>query len=51
MIVLSAFVRGRVYLHFGDAAEAVAALREAGFASAVVTPSGDLAHILEAATS
>lgn len=51
MIVLSAFVRGRVYLHFGDAAEAVAALREAGFASAVVTPSGDLAHILEATTS
>ncbi len=50
-IVLSAFVRGRVYLHFADAADAEAAMRRAGFAHASVTPSGELAHILEATTS
>jgi O-methyltransferase involved in polyketide biosynthesis len=33
---LSAFVRGRVHLHFRDAAEAVAALRASGFGSAVL---------------
>jgi O-methyltransferase involved in polyketide biosynthesis len=65
-LVLSAFVRGRVYLHFHDAAEAEAALRKAGFAHAAVLPAwqvaGDnaqqrpsdrgsqLAHILEAST-
>jgi O-methyltransferase involved in polyketide biosynthesis len=60
-VALSAFVRGRVYLHFDDAAEAEAALREAGFAHAdvcraadVVDGPGDaggrLAHILEAST-
>jgi O-methyltransferase involved in polyketide biosynthesis len=37
-IVLSAFVRGRVYLHFHDAAEAEAALRAAGFTQAAVRP-------------
>jgi O-methyltransferase involved in polyketide biosynthesis len=50
-IVLSAFVRGRVYLHFHDAAEAQAALLEAGFVHAAVTPAGGLARILEATTS
>lgn len=60
-VALSAFVRGRVYLHFETAAEAEAALREAGFAQAevrraaeVVDGPGDaggrLAHILEAST-
>jgi O-methyltransferase involved in polyketide biosynthesis len=60
-VLLSGFVRGRVYLHFGDPDEAVAALREAGFAQAEVRPAGDigegaagpisrLAHILEAST-
>ena len=63
-LLLSAFVRGRVYLHFDDAAEAEAALVAAGFASAEVllavahigeTGTGDagsrLAHILEASTT
>ena len=60
-LLLSAFVRGRVYLHFDDAAEAEAALRAAGFAAARITPAVDvtdagrdagarLAHILEAST-
>jgi O-methyltransferase involved in polyketide biosynthesis len=60
-VVLSAFVRGRVYVHFEDAEQASAALRKAGFKSATVTPAnavtGDaggrgrqLAHILEAST-
>ncbi|MGO9821487.1 MAG: class I SAM-dependent methyltransferase [Solirubrobacteraceae bacterium] len=60
-IVLSAFVRGRVYLHFGDAAEAEAALRQAGFESATVRPANavtgerrgrgvQMADILEAST-
>jgi O-methyltransferase involved in polyketide biosynthesis len=58
-LLLSAFVRGRVYLHFEDAAEAEAALRAAGFAAARVQPAEDvigagegrgsrLANILEA---
>ncbi len=33
-VVLSAFVRGRVYTHFAEQREAVAALRAAGFAEA-----------------
>jgi O-methyltransferase involved in polyketide biosynthesis len=37
-LLLAAFVRGGVYLHFADAAEAERRLREAGFASATVTP-------------
>jgi len=60
-VLLSGFVRGRVYLHFGDRDEAVAALGEAGFGGAEVRPAGDiadgaggpnsrLAHILEAST-
>ena len=38
--LLSAFVRGQVYLHFDGAAEAEAALREAGFAAAAVRRAG-----------
>jgi O-methyltransferase involved in polyketide biosynthesis len=60
-VALSAFVRGRVYLHFHNAAEAEAALRDAGFANAEVRRAADLvegsrdaggrlAHILEAST-
>ncbi|HET9103078.1 MAG TPA: class I SAM-dependent methyltransferase [Solirubrobacteraceae bacterium] len=56
-LLLSAFVRGGVYLHFADAAAAQAALREAGFARAGVVPArgpgsgrGETAHILEAST-
>jgi hypothetical protein len=58
-VLLSAFVRGRVYLHFEDAGEAKAALMAAGFRSAEVHraaslapeargPGAGLAHILEA---
>jgi O-methyltransferase involved in polyketide biosynthesis len=55
-VLLSGFVRGRVYMHFQGADEAVAALEQAGFASARVLPAsgpkpgagGRLAHILEA---
>ncbi|MGZ4297637.1 MAG: class I SAM-dependent methyltransferase [Solirubrobacteraceae bacterium] len=60
--LLAAFVRGQVYLHFDDAAEAEAALRDAGFASASVRRAGSIvelpagqqrstAHILEASTT
>lgn len=60
-MLLSAFVRGRVYLHFDDAAEAEAGLLAAGFAAAEVDRAVDvigsdrdagarLAHILEAST-
>jgi O-methyltransferase involved in polyketide biosynthesis len=60
-VVLSAFVRGQVYLHFTEAAEAEAALREAGFKSATVRAANaitgetsqrgaQMAHILEAST-
>ncbi|MGI8505485.1 MAG: class I SAM-dependent methyltransferase [Solirubrobacteraceae bacterium] len=60
-VALSAFVRGRVYLHFDSADEATAALRRAGFESASVTradaiagdvgkPGRQLADILEAST-
>lgn len=35
-VLLSAFVRGRVHLHFDSTAEVIAALRAAGFASAEV---------------
>jgi O-methyltransferase involved in polyketide biosynthesis len=60
-VLLSGFVRGRVYLHFEGPDEAVAGLRDAGFAQAEVRPAGDigevaggpnsrLAHILEAST-
>jgi O-methyltransferase involved in polyketide biosynthesis len=60
-VALSAFVRGRVYLHFDNAEQAEAALRAAGFATASVVPAwkladvpagrgAQLAHILEAST-
>jgi O-methyltransferase involved in polyketide biosynthesis len=61
-LVLSAFVRGRVYLHFDDRADAEASLAAAGFDRVAVRPaweaSGEpraehgssLAHILEAST-
>lgn len=60
-VLLSAFVRGRVHLHFENAAQAETALRSAGFHSAEVHPAASLArdvrgpgsslaHILEAST-
>ena len=60
-LVLAAFVRGRVYLHFGSAEQAEAQLRRSGFAGASVRPAWEivdlprdrgsqLAHILEAST-
>lgn len=60
-VLLSAFVRGRVHLHFAGPAQARAALRAAGFATARVRratsvapgegPGSDLAHIIEASTN
>ncbi len=61
-VLLSAFVRGRVYLHFGSEPEIVAALKAAGFSSAEVWRASEvsgedrdrgsrLAHILEASTN
>ena len=61
-VALSAFVRGRVYLHFSDAGEAERALLAAGFADASVRRAidvsgraqgrgGRLANILEASTN
>src|SRR5262249_35852890 len=58
-VVLSAFVRGRVHLHFDNAAQAEAALRGAGFdaaklhAAVTIAPEvrgrgRELSHILEA---
>jgi O-methyltransferase involved in polyketide biosynthesis len=41
--LLSAFVRGRVYLHYDTAEEAVAAVRAAGFTAAELYVAGDLA--------
>jgi O-methyltransferase involved in polyketide biosynthesis len=60
--LLAGFVRGQVYLHFDDAADAEAALSEAGFATASVRRAGAIielpereqrsaAHILEASTT
>lgn len=62
-VLLSAFVRGRVHLHFADAEEGETALGEAGFGVAQVRravdvldgqatddPGAGLAHILEAST-
>jgi O-methyltransferase involved in polyketide biosynthesis len=40
--LLSGFVRGRVYLHFDTAEEALAAVRAAGFAEAALHPAADL---------
>lgn len=59
-LLLSGFVRGRVYLHFGAPDEAVVALHGAGFATGEVRRAAEivgadrsgsgLAHILEAST-
>jgi O-methyltransferase involved in polyketide biosynthesis len=60
-VLLSAFVRGRVHLHFTDVQQAAAELRQAGFAEVKIEPATDitgdapsggarLAHILEAST-
>lgn len=60
-LLLSAFVRGNVHLHFDRASEAVAELRKAGFSEVVVRPAtevlgtgerggGQLVHIIEAST-
>lgn len=61
-VLLSAFVRGRVYLHFGDQQEILEALLSAGFSSARVEQASEvsgedrnsgsrLAHIIEASTA
>jgi O-methyltransferase involved in polyketide biosynthesis len=61
-VLLSLFVRGRVHLHFGNKPQILAALKEAGFASADVRkasavigeardPAGRLAHTIEASTA
>jgi O-methyltransferase involved in polyketide biosynthesis len=50
-LALSAFVRGRVHLHFDGAPEAEARLHAAGFVHATVTDVGERAHILEATTA
>jgi O-methyltransferase involved in polyketide biosynthesis len=61
-LLLSAFVRGRVYMHFRDPGEAVDALKAAGFKFAEVRPAAEIAgehpegiramtHILEASTT
>jgi O-methyltransferase involved in polyketide biosynthesis len=50
-VVLSALVRGRVHLHFEDAAEAEAALRAAGFRSAEVHLAASLAPEVRGAGS
>ena len=42
-VVLSAFVRGTVHLHYGTRAQAQDALRRAGFATATVHPAAALA--------
>jgi len=51
-LLLSAFVRGRVHLHFKAPEDVVAALRSAGFARAEVLPAGplELARVVEAWT-
>ncbi len=51
-LVLSGFVRGTVHLHFDDAAEARAALLDAGFDAAEVTPAadGELVQIIDSST-
>ena len=51
-LLLSAFVRGRVHMHFESPDRVVGALRDAGFAGAQVRPAGplELARVLEAWT-
>jgi len=43
-VLLQTFVRGRVHLHFADEAEALAALRAAGFSTAVLHHPHDFGH-------
>jgi hypothetical protein len=60
-VLLSAFVRGRVYIHFETPADVEAALLGAGFESAEVRTAAEIlgvrrdqpsrTHILEASTS
>jgi O-methyltransferase involved in polyketide biosynthesis len=61
-VLLSAFVRGRVHLHFQSPGQATAALKAAGFKTARVHrastlaaddrgPGSGLAHVIEASTS
>jgi hypothetical protein len=62
-VLLSAFVRGRVYLHFESPDEVVAALRDAAFATAELRRAAEMArltargrtmrlgHILEASST
>jgi O-methyltransferase involved in polyketide biosynthesis len=51
-VVLGAFVRGRVYLHFATDAEARAALLAAGFRAAEIQATESrLVHIIEASTA
>ena len=50
-VLLSAFVRGRVHLHFDDPEDVCAALSDAGFTQCEVRAAGELAHILEASTT
>jgi O-methyltransferase involved in polyketide biosynthesis len=61
-LLLSAFVRGRVHLHFGSEEEVITALHEAGFLGAEVRQATEvvgedrdqaarLAHIIEASTA
>lgn len=45
--LLSAFVRGRVHVHFETADDAIAALRDAGFARAELHPA-EAIHVIEA---
>jgi len=42
-VLLSGFVRGRVYMHFEEPEDVIDALQRAGFAGAEVTPAGELA--------
>jgi methyltransferase (TIGR00027 family) len=44
ILMLSAFVRGRVSIHFHDASEAAAALRDAGFADAALRSPVEIAE-------
>jgi O-methyltransferase involved in polyketide biosynthesis len=44
-VVLGAFVRGRVHLHFGEPSEAVALLKECAFARAAVRPAAEVADV------
>jgi O-methyltransferase involved in polyketide biosynthesis len=50
-VLLSAFVRARVHLHFGEPEDVCAALSDAGFTQCEVRSVGELAHILEASTT